>query len=83
MLRADGANLNDDDEEEGFDDDEGGVEPVYCICRQVSYGEMIACDNERTCPYRWFHLECVGLTATPVGATQWFCPICEKKKAGK
>ncbi|KAF7722641.1 Inhibitor of growth protein 5 [Apophysomyces ossiformis] len=21
-------------------------EPVYCYCRQVSYGEMVACDNE-------------------------------------
>ena len=21
-------------------------EPVYCFCRQVSYGEMIACDNQ-------------------------------------
>lgn len=21
-------------------------EPTYCVCQQVSYGEMIACDNE-------------------------------------
>jgi hypothetical protein len=21
-------------------------EPVYCFCRQVSYGEMVACDND-------------------------------------
>ncbi|GAB5587010.1 hypothetical protein Unana1_01910 [Umbelopsis nana] len=21
-------------------------EPVYCVCRQVSYGEMVACDND-------------------------------------
>ena len=21
-------------------------EPVYCFCKNVSYGEMIACDNE-------------------------------------
>ena len=21
-------------------------EPRYCICRQVSYGDMVACDNE-------------------------------------
>jgi hypothetical protein len=21
-------------------------EPTYCICKQVSFGEMIACDNE-------------------------------------
>ena len=24
-------------------------EPTYCICQQVSYGEMIACDNEEVC----------------------------------
>lgn len=21
-------------------------EPTYCICNQVSYGEMVACDND-------------------------------------
>lgn len=21
-------------------------EPVYCYCRQVSFGEMVACDND-------------------------------------
>ena len=23
-----------------------GHEPVYCVCRQVSFGDMIACDNQ-------------------------------------
>jgi hypothetical protein len=30
----------------------GGIvtdEQVYCTCRQVSYGEMIACDNKVFC----------------------------------
>lgn len=22
-------------------------EPVYCYCQQVSFGEMVACDNEQ------------------------------------
>ncbi|VDM33963.1 unnamed protein product [Hydatigera taeniaeformis] len=48
-------------------------EPTYCTCKQVSYGEMVACDN-RDCPIEWFHFGCVGLTAKPRG--QWFCPQC-------
>jgi hypothetical protein len=31
-------------------------EPVYCICRQVAFGEMIACDNP-DCEYEWFHYQ--------------------------
>lgn len=26
-------------------------EPTYCICHQVSYGEMIACDNPEVSSY--------------------------------
>ncbi|KAI8921402.1 hypothetical protein DFJ77DRAFT_449720 [Powellomyces hirtus] len=46
---------------------------LYCLCQQVSFGEMIACDNE-DCPHEWFHLGCVGLTGPPEGA--WMCPTC-------
>lgn len=29
-------------------------EPVYCFCRKVSYGEMVACDNEQVlCECLW------------------------------
>lgn len=52
-------------------------EPVYCICRQVSYGDMIGCDNS-SCTVEWFHYACVGLTAPPKG--KWFCPECSGKK---
>ncbi len=52
-------------------------EPVYCICRQVSYGDMIGCDNSG-CPVEWFHYACVGLTAPPKG--KWYCPECSAKK---
>ncbi|VDP10369.1 unnamed protein product [Soboliphyme baturini] len=52
-------------------------EPVYCVCRQVSFGEMIACDNSN-CPVEWFHLPCVGLSSAPKG--KWFCPTCVEMK---
>lgn len=48
-------------------------EPTYCLCDQVSYGEMIGCDNEQ-CVIEWFHFNCVGLTNKPKG--KWFCPNC-------
>ncbi|KAL1928784.1 hypothetical protein VTP01DRAFT_2570 [Rhizomucor pusillus] len=53
--------------------DENDEEPLYCYCRQVSYGEMVGCDGEN-CPYEWFHMECVGLDAPPKGA--WYCDDC-------
>ncbi|ROT64894.1 inhibitor of growth protein 5 isoform X1 [Penaeus vannamei] len=54
-------------------------EPTYCLCHQVSYGEMIACDK-MDCPIEWFHFACVGLTTKPKG--KWYCPKCstERKK---
>ncbi|SCV03631.1 LAMI_0H09714g1_1 [Lachancea mirantina] len=47
-------------------------ESVYCFCRDVSYGPMIACDNDN-CPTEWFHYECVGITKPPKGNEKWFC----------
>ncbi|GIY27285.1 hypothetical protein CEXT_698851 [Caerostris extrusa] len=47
-------------------------EPRYCICNQVSYGDMVACDH-KDCPFEWFHYQCVGITQPPKG--KWFCPI--------
>ncbi|KAL4378149.1 hypothetical protein GQ457_02G035120 [Hibiscus cannabinus] len=37
-------------------------EPTYCVCHQVSFGDMIACDNENCQGGEWFHYACVGLT---------------------
>lgn len=54
-------------------------EPVYCTCRQVSYGEMIACDGEN-CAIEWFHYPCVNLTVPPRG--KWYCPECRKGRQG-
>ena len=55
---AEDLDVNDDNEER------------YCTCNGVSFGNMIACDNNH-CPTEWFHLECVGLTRAPTG--KWFC----------
>ncbi|KAI9469430.1 inhibitor of growth proteins N-terminal histone-binding-domain-containing protein [Coemansia mojavensis] len=51
-------------------------EPRYCYCQQVSYGEMVACDDDN-CEIEWFHLGCVDLKAPPKG--QWFCRDCSQK----
>ncbi|XP_058633836.1 inhibitor of growth protein 1-like isoform X2 [Onychostoma macrolepis] len=48
-------------------------EPTYCLCEQVSFGEMIGCDNDE-CPIEWFHFSCVGLNHKPKG--KWYCPKC-------
>ena len=48
-------------------------EPRYCVCNQVSYGDMVGCDND-DCPIEWFHYGCVGLTQAPKG--KWYCPQC-------
>jgi inhibitor of growth protein 3 len=64
-----------DDDMADIDDDEGGDDKKYCLCQNVSFGDMVACDNE-TCPYEWFHWTCVGLKSEPVGT--WICPVCTK-----
>jgi len=57
------------EEEPAIDPDE----PTYCLCDQISFGEMIMCDND-LCPIEWFHFSCVTLTTKPKG--KWFCPKC-------
>lgn len=49
---------------------------VYCFCRQVSFGEMIGCDNDN-CKIQWFHMQCVGLDSPPKGT--WYCDDCKKQ----
>lgn len=58
------------------DDEEGSDDKKYCLCHNVSYGDMVACDNDN-CPYEWFHWSCVGLKSEPTGA--WYCPNCAEK----
>ena len=32
------------------------------FCKQPSFGNMISCDNESSCPNgEWFHYKCVGI----------------------
>ena len=54
-------------------------EPTYCICRQVSYGEMVGCDNTE-CDIEWFHFGCVGLTLQTKPKGKWYCPVCMEKR---
>lgn len=49
------------------------VEPTYCICEKISYGDMVCCDND-LCPIEWFHFGCVSLNRAPKG--KWYCPMC-------
>jgi inhibitor of growth protein 4 len=48
-------------------------EPTYSFCNQVSYGEMVACNN-RDCKIEWFHFGCVGLKEQP--NRKWYCSNC-------
>ncbi|XP_024031859.1 PHD finger protein ING2 [Morus notabilis] len=51
-------------------------EPTYCVCHQVSFGDMIACDNENCQGGEWFHYACVGLTPETRFKGKWYCPTC-------
>ncbi|CAH8831799.1 unnamed protein product [Trichobilharzia szidati] len=48
-------------------------ERLYCICKKVSFGDMIACDN-KFCEVEWFHFSCVDVRVQPKG--KWYCPYC-------
>ncbi|XP_019858726.1 PREDICTED: inhibitor of growth protein 4-like [Amphimedon queenslandica] len=74
LLPVGGAIPQPDFNSEPIDPDE----PTYCLCNQVSFGEMIGCDNEE-CSIEWFHFVCVGLTSKPKG--KWYCPQCSKERS--
>lgn len=57
-------------------DEEGSVEPTYCYCNQVSFGEMVGCDGS-DCKREWFHLPCIGFKNPPKG--RWYCDDCLAK----
>lgn len=56
------------------------IEPTYCICEKVSYGNMVCCDND-VCPIEWFHFNCVSLRKKPKG--KWYCPMCRGRNSTK
>ncbi|KAF8501737.1 hypothetical protein F5888DRAFT_1265033 [Russula emetica] len=69
----------DDVEEGNGDEDEDNEDKtLYCFCRKMSYGEMVACDNV-DCTYQWFHLPCVSLK--PPLPEVWYCSDCISKGA--
>ncbi|KAI5952864.1 hypothetical protein KGF54_003731 [Candida jiufengensis] len=64
--------------EEAQKDEE--IEQTYCFCHQPSFGDMISCDNEKSCPNgEWFHYKCVGLLNRvdalkyTTGKISWYC----------
>jgi inhibitor of growth protein 3 len=59
----------------GHEEDESD-DTKYCFCQRVSFGDMVACDND-DCQYQWFHWECVNIKEEPVG--DWLCPDCRAK----
>ncbi|KAG8986918.1 Histone acetyltransferase complex subunit [Tulasnella sp. 427] len=65
------------DDATGDDHEDDPTDPedkqLYCFCRKLSYGEMIACDND-DCHYQWFHLPCVGIK--PPLPEKWYCSEC-------
>lgn len=88
--RKAGEGTKDAADEEEIDPDE----PRYCLCNDVSWGTMVACENSDVsvlaqctappanflqCEKQWFHLECVGLAEIPGRRTKWWCPECSVK----
>jgi hypothetical protein len=82
-----GAQKKEETEEESSDEER------YCVCGGVSWGTMVACDNQdvsllfhdlsdanRTqCEKEWFHISCVGLKKAPDKETKWYCPDCTER----
>ncbi|KAK4168522.1 inhibitor of growth proteins N-terminal histone-binding-domain-containing protein [Cladorrhinum sp. PSN259] len=71
---------DDYDDAMDVDEDDAGDDKKYCSCQNVSFGNMVACDNE-DCPYEWFHWGCVGLKSEPNGT--WYCPDCSESMRKK
>ncbi|KAL1964728.1 hypothetical protein VTN77DRAFT_6754 [Rasamsonia byssochlamydoides] len=82
QAAAAAATEDEESSREGDDEDDEG-EPRYCYCNEISFGEMVACDND-ACPREWFHLSCVGLTKPPGKNVKWYCNECkENMKRGR
>ena len=73
VARA-GAGVGGEPANEDEEEDDDADEPRYCYCNQVSYGEMVACDNP-DCLREWFHLACVGLSRPPSSKCKMKVPI--------
>ncbi|KAI9000752.1 hypothetical protein BD414DRAFT_511408 [Trametes punicea] len=75
-LDEEDAEGEEDLDEAGEDNGDAEDQELYCYCQKLSYGEMIACDNEG-CRYQWFHLSCVNLK--PPLPEVWYCEDCSIK----
>lgn len=73
---ADVPDLVADVEVDGSEEEIDPNEARYCYCNGVSYGEMVACDND-DCAREWFHLECTGLRNLPPARSTWYCDECK------
>ncbi|KAF7302653.1 Chromatin modification-related protein [Mycena chlorophos] len=63
---------------DGTDNDgDADDQRLYCVCQRQSFGDMVACDGD-ACRWEWFHLACLGMTATPQG-DKWYCDDCKAK----
>ena len=51
---------------------EASEEKKYCKCQQISYGEMICCDNPE-CKIQWFHIKCVDIEDPHKIVNKWYC----------
>jgi hypothetical protein len=86
----------DEDDEDDLDEEGGEDKRLYCTCQQVSYGNMVACDDG-DCPYEWFHWGTFppallflnfGLTVGHVACVnltkeppgKWYCPTCTHRR---
>jgi inhibitor of growth protein 3 len=61
-------------------DEDAQDDTKYCYCGEVSYGDMVACDNA-DCKGQWFHWKCAGITEEPEG--EWLCRDCAKLPPSK
>lgn len=75
-LGSPGPDVVEDPADEEEEDEDDPNEQRYCYCNGVSYGEMVACDNEN-CAREWFHLECTGLRSLPPARSTWYCDECK------
>lgn len=51
-------------------------ENIYCSCKKISSGTMIACDNPE-CKIIWYHCACVNIPEKEIPDV-WYCPECEE-----
>lgn len=55
-------------------------EERFCVCGDVSWGEMICCEMDEKCEDgQWFHLGCVDMVELPARTVKWYSPACRRR----